>query len=59
MVQPAQFIVVRRLMCVAERAVATMVESIEVMNSPTATIPKISRRDGLRLSADVACKPIW
>ena len=41
MVQPAQLMVVRRLVWIAGRAVATMVVSIELMNSPTATIPKI------------------
>ena len=41
MVQPAQLMVVRRLSWIADRAVATIVASIELMNSPTATIAKI------------------
>ena len=46
MVQPAQLMVVRRLSWIADRAVATIVASIELMNSPTATIAKIRWRDG-------------
>jgi len=38
-------------------AVATIVASIELMNSPTSTIPKTSRRDGPGSPADGACKP--
>src|SRR5580698_3559113 len=49
--------VARRLVWIAGRAVATIVVSIELMNSATATIPKISRRDGLGSPADGACKP--
>ena len=56
-VQPAQLMVVRRLVCIAGRAVATIVVSIELMNNPTATIAKISRRDDPGAPGDGACSP--
>jgi hypothetical protein len=56
-VQPAQLMVARRLVWMAGRAVATIVESIELMNSAVATIPKMSRRDGPGSPADGTCKP--
>jgi hypothetical protein len=53
----AQLMVVLRLVWIARRAVATIVASIELMNSPTATIPKISPRVGPGSPADGACMP--
>src|ERR1700761_8932281 len=38
--------VARRLVWIADRAVATIVVSIELMNKPTATIAKIRWREG-------------